>query len=195
MKKIPTLFLPDKATVNRLTDKVNPECQWVLDDLQSGDPSVAIRRKYDGICCRLKDGKLWERCRLHQSYCLDNACELIEIDDINHEYVFWRLVDIKLDRNADHKAALAMLPTPDDGTYELLSPDIKRGVENVSLPRLMRHDHAPTYVIMDRSYESLRKHLKYNDIYGYVFVDRKEGRLAKVNRTHFGLDRYKRNHF
>jgi len=55
MKKIPTIFKRNPENMKEILPEQHPDCGWVFDG--EGVPT----RKYDGTCCRVKDGKLWKR--------------------------------------------------------------------------------------------------------------------------------------
>ena len=58
MKKIPTLFereYDDSGNVRRVTDKVMPGCEWVLDGYGEATEKV------DGAACAIINGALWRR--------------------------------------------------------------------------------------------------------------------------------------
>lgn len=56
MRKIPTLFVRDEATNRRhVRDEVTAGCEWVLEG------EGLATRKFDGMCCLVRDGRLYKR--------------------------------------------------------------------------------------------------------------------------------------
>lgn len=56
MRKIPTVFVRDEDTNRRyVKNEVNPECEWVVE----GEGFAT--RKFDGMCCLVRDGRLFKR--------------------------------------------------------------------------------------------------------------------------------------
>jgi len=188
MKKIPTIFMPDLRIPGRVYNAVTPECQWVFDRNENGDPIGSVKRKYDGRCFCIHDSKLWERKDIPNGETLPDLWRLIKCDDIYQCTRLWEPVDTEDPRNGDAVGALRRLCTPDEGTYELIGPLVRGNPENVSMSVFVRHDHVPSYFIPSRNFDSIRLALKFNNVYGFIFTH-PDGRKAKINRTHYGLDR------
>ena len=191
MKKIPTIFKRDMRNHGRVYDVINPECQWVFNRDDDGNHVGGVLRKYDGLCCVVDDGVLWKRTIVPVGETPPTVWRLIQFDGINNTTIVWEPVEFNAPADSDYIEGLSRLSTADNGTYELIGPGIKGNPENVESVRLMRHDHAPSIVIVERRFEAIRSLLKNTDVYGYVFTH-PDGRKAKINRTHFGFDRLER---
>ncbi len=187
MKKIPTIFRDSLNIPGQVLTAPNPECQWVFDRVDDNYVG-GVLRKYDGLCCMILDGELWKRSVIPQGAQQPPVWRLVQLDDINHTIILWEPVDFSDPEHAMHREAFQRLPTADEGTYELIGPGIKGNYERVDSVRLMRHDHAASTLLISRSFLHIRYVLQTRDVYGYVFTH-PDGRKAKINRTHFGLDR------
>lgn len=191
MKKIPTIFKSSKLRRGFVLNAINPECQWVFDRDKNDQYAGGVLRKYDGLCCMIEDGYLWKRTIVPNGETSPTVWRLIQLDDINNTTVIWEPVEPFTRADEHYMKGLRGLATADNGTYELIGPDIKGNPEKVGSVRLMRHDHAPSILLVNRTFEVIRDLLKNTDVYGYVFTH-PDGRKAKINRTHFGFDRLER---
>src|ERR1700729_471205 len=113
MKKIPTIFVRDLSQQPALAvNEWTPGCEWVRD----GEGSA--RRKYDGTCCLVRDGKLYKRRELRQGERAPAGFESTGTDEVTGKTVGWVLVG-EGPEDRWHREALAEGWNP-DGTYELL---------------------------------------------------------------------------
>jgi len=155
MRKIPTLFLREHETggqkVNwarkswQVTDQVRPGCEWVLEG-----KGIATR-KWDGLCCLVKDGRLWKRVIVKNGeHCpTDSSVEWVNYDD----GIVWVPVgdgpEDKWHREAwrtfvtndgyGNGLADSLDPGATPQTYELCGPEIKGNPEGLDQHVLMRH--------------------------------------------------------
>lgn len=187
MKKIPTVFERDwSGDKSRVTSKVSPGCQWVLDG------EGLATRKIDGTSCRVKDGKLYKRRELRKG---DKAPEDFDTSDHDHETgktVGWVPIgegpEDRYHREAFGKTSMSI----PDGTYELIGPKVQGNPEGLAVHTLIRHgqgiageiDNAP------RTFDELKSFFLLQDIEGIVW-HHPDGRMAKIKARDFGAKRCK----
>jgi hypothetical protein len=180
MKKIPTMFKRNIERVQEVLPAPHPDCEWVF----KGE-GVATR-KYDGTCCRVKDGKLWKRREIKKGKLPPENFELVDHNEATGKSVGWVPVG---DDNADrwHREAFGDGDWP-DGTYELCGPKIQGNPEGFEAHVLVPHSEATQYDNVPRTFEGLRDFLSAMDIEGLVF-HHPDGRMAKIKKRDFGQHR------
>ena len=180
MKKIPTIFNRNPENMKEILPEPHRDCGWVF--AGEGVPT----RKYDGTCCRVKDGKLWKRRELKNGQPQPTGFELADFDDVTGKAVGWMPAD---DEKADrwHIEAFGDGNWP-DGTYELCGPKIQGNQEGFETHVLVPHSEATQYNNVPRTFDGLRDFLETMDIEGLVF-HHQDGRMAKIKKRDFGQRR------
>jgi len=184
MRKIPTIFERDwNGDRSHVLNVPHPDCAWVF----AGE-GIATR-KIDGTCCMVRGGKLYRRREIKPGpkAVAPLEFELVSFDPETGKSVGWMPVG-EGPEDKYHREAFSI--TCDDGTYELVGPNIQGNPEHYDRPRLVPHsslalsqeDQPP------REFEALRKWLETRDIEGIVF-HHPEGRMAKIKKRDFGLKR------
>jgi len=185
MKKIPTLFERDwNGDRSRVTDKVNPKCQWVIDG-----EGVATR-KLDGTSCLVRDGSLLKRRELRDGDIEPFGFELADYDHETKKRVGWVPVEPANPADRYHVEAFTRSPGLADGTYELIGPKVQGNPENVPSHELVAHTMAAEFPDAPRTFEGLREWLADFDGEGLVW-HHPDGRMAKIKLRDFGIKRPK----
>jgi hypothetical protein len=180
MKKIPTVFKRNPDQMQEVLPEPNSDCDWVF----SGEGVTT--RKYDGTCCRIKDGKLWKRREIKKGKPHPYGFELADYDKMTGKAVGWVPVnDKKEDRY--HREGFGAGNWP-DGTYELCGPKIQGNPEGYEEHMLVPHLEATRYDNVLRTFEGLQEFLSTMDIEGLVF-HHPDGRMAKIKKRDFGQSR------
>lgn len=163
MKKIPTVFVRDMLRQPALVvSEVTPGCEWVF--AGEGVPT----RKFDGMCCLVRDGVLYKRREVKQGKSDPHGFELVDEDSVTGKWVGWVKVgdgpEDKYFRIGWAGCAVMLL----DGTYELVGPKVQGNPEGVDSHLLVLHG---SYLIAGRydpSFDGLKTYLADNDIEGIV---------------------------
>lgn len=179
MKKIPTLFKRNPERMSEILREPNPDCQWVFDG-----EGIATR-KYDGTCCRVKDGELWKRREFKKIRPQPERFELADYDEATGKSVGWVPVE-PTDRW--HIEAFGNGEWAVDGTYELCGPKVQGNPEGFAFHVLIAHAAATRFYNVPRTFDGLRDFLGETDIEGIVF-HHPDGRMAKIKKRDFGLRR------
>lgn len=183
MKKIPTVFERDwNGDRSRIVNHVHSGCEWVL----AGEG--VVRRKYDGTCCLVRDGKLYKRRELRQGDAAPPDFETADFDEETGKTVGWIPVRDGPDDRWHREAAQTDGGYLADGTYELLGPKVQGNIEQRTQHVLQMHAMARTYPTAPRDFDGLRDWLAGQDIEGLVF-HHPDGRMAKIKLRDFGLKR------
>jgi len=179
MKKIPTIFKRDPKNMKKILNEHHPDCDWVFKG--EGVPT----RKYDGTCCRIKNGKLWKRREIKKGKSQPENFELADYDEITGKTVGW--VPVKNNNNDDkwHIEAFGDGNWP-DGTYELCGPKIQGNPEGFEKHILIPHSEATQYNNVERTFDGIRIFLEKLDIEGLVF-HHPDGRMAKIKKRDYEL--------
>ena len=179
MKKILTLFIRDEKT-HLVTNQVNPGCEWVL-----ADEGIATK-KWDGICCMFKGGKLYKRYDGSKSKILPS--DFIPADDAESHWLGWRPVgDGPEDRWHNEALANRNGNPPPDGIYELIGPSVNRNPERATEHCFRLHGDE-CYLGFPRDFAGIKAIFTGKDIEGVVF-HHPDGRMAKIKLRDFGLKR------
>ncbi len=180
MEKIPTIFTRDREDMSMITSEQHPDCAWVF--AGEGVPT----RKYDGTCCRVKNGALWKRREVKKGKPIPEGFELAAYDGVTGKTVGWMPVtDAKEDRW--HIEAFGDANWP-DGTYELCGEKVQGNPEGFEGHVLVPHSEATQYDNVVRTFEGIRGFLERYDIEGLVFHNL-DGRMAKIKKRDYGLTR------
>lgn len=180
MKKIPTIFERDwNGDRSRVLDKINLAAQWVFD----GEGTAM--KKYDGICCLIRDGVLFKRRGLKAGEPEPPQFEQADFDEETGERVGWIPVGEGPEDRWHREAFDTWHP---DGTYELLGPKVQGNVERRSRHTLQAHNLARAYWDAPRTFDALSEWMLGKDIEGVVW-HHPDGRMAKIKLRDFGLKR------
>lgn len=197
MKKIPTIFERDReGDRSRVLNVPHPEYLWVFNG--EGVPS----RKLDGMCCMIRDGKLYKRREIKGSKVSPIAAEferpegfeLADFDKETGKIVGWMPVrdgpDDQYFREAFGEGAQP------NGTYELIGKKVQGGAEKdlwekFDPPHMLVAHNDPSLILQEsfpRTYDGIKGYFAGKDIEGVVF-QHPDGRLAKIKLRDFGLKR------
>lgn len=186
MKKIPTLFKRDfDQPRHPIIPEYNDGVEWVL----SGE-GVATR-KYDGMCCMVRDGKLYKRCEVKPGKRFPYGFEQVDIDLQTGKSYGWLEVgngsEDKYFREAweGHLHMTGDRPVP--GTYELVGPKVQSNPEGYEAHTLIWHEDAQV-LFPPVGFDELRDWLEDKNIEGIVW-HHPDGRMVKIKKKDFGLKR------
>ena len=184
MKKIPTLFerVFENHRVVGITDKVHEGMEWVL----NGEGVATI--KYDGSCCAIIDGVFYKRYDAKKGKKPpEGAIPCCEPDPITGHHPHWVRVDE--DNPCDKWFMKAYKNMPEfrltDGTYEAIGEHFNSNPYNLKTDKLVEHGKA--FVVVERSFEGIKKYLEEHYIEGIVFWKDGEPR-CKIKRSDFGFE-------
>lgn len=196
MKKMPSLFLrPEDDPRGLVKNIVNPECQWVLDG-----EGIATA-KLDGSACAVIGGMLYKR--------LDNSsrkgdARVERMTPLKHwvhcgdttergQHIYWVPVE---STDYYHQIAWAWSQGRlDDGTYELVGPNVQANLHEFSHNVLVRHgslslsDSLVNWCVRcqnPRTFEDIKRYLETSRWEGIVW-HHPDGRMVKITRAKFGF--------
>jgi hypothetical protein len=183
MKKIPTVYIRDDADRSKVTDEVNPSCQWVLDG--EGVPT----RKYDGTCVMLDDhGRWWARREVKPGKTPPPNYQGEQHDEVTGKTVGWEPIE-QSPFVRFHAEALAnhWTDTPTPGTYELIGPKIQGNPEREPRHRLQSHSEAqiPPGITLSQDPKELVRNVADLGWEGAVW-HHEDGRMAKLKARDLG---------
>lgn len=193
MKKIISLFQRNYDGDRLVRNEVTPGAEWVI----NGE-GVATR-KFDGTCCLIKDGKLFKRYDVKKGKTAPpDFIPAQDPDEVTGHWPGWRPVgDGPEDRW--HREAFELgfalvcyefekeiLPLQ-DGTYELVGPNVQGNPERASHHFLIRHGAAVLHTA-PREFTSLKAWLIDSNIEGIVW-HHPDGRMVKIKKKDFGFKR------
>ncbi|HJQ07970.1 MAG TPA: DUF5565 family protein [Candidatus Saccharimonadales bacterium] len=186
MKKIPTLFKRDFTKPgNPITPEYNDGTDWVV----NGE-GVATR-KYDGMCCMVRDHKLYKRHEVKEGKTAPLDFEQVAFDEETGKAYGW----VQVGWGSEDKYFREAIKGGDpdsvsllDGTYELLGPKVQGNPENFSKHILKRHSLATEYEDVPTDYDGLQKWLTDKNIEGIVW-HHPDGRMVKIKKKDFRLKR------
>lgn len=184
MKKIPSLFIQTPDHV--LTREVNPLCQWVID----GEGKATA--KLDGTACMVKDGKLYKRYDNSRLKGQDNRVQKTEpLDTWIHcacesergKFIYWIPVGPK---DYYHQIGWAWAQGDlEDGTYELIGPEVQGNPHNVDKNTLSPHSRI-LLRYCPRDFDELKTFLEKSEYEGIVW-HHPDGRMCKITKAKFGI--------
>jgi hypothetical protein len=186
MQKIISLFKRNYDGDHLVRDEVVEGAEWVL----RGE-GVATR-KYDGTCCRMKEGKLYKRYDLIGGKTPPLGFEPAQDPDpISGHWPGWILVgDGKEDKwfreGFARSSSFYDEPLP-NGTYELVGPKVNGNPENYEFHELIPHGE-DVWFHVPRSFNELREFFGLHNIEGIVW-HHPDGRMVKIKKKDFGLKR------
>lgn len=188
MKKIATLFKRDfNQPRHPITSEYNDGVEWVI----NGE-GVATR-KYDGMCCMVRDHKLYKRCEVKEGRATPADFEQVDFDPETGKAYGWVQVGWGSEDKYFREAIEKHGANPDkvslaDGTYELLGPKVQGNSENFSKHLLKKHSLATELEDVPTDYDSLEQWLTDKKIEGIVW-HHPDGRMVKIKKKDFGLKR------
>ncbi len=190
MRKIPTVFQRDMSGENRRKlcfDAVVPDAAWV-----TAGEGVA-KRKWDGTCVMIHDGNYFKRYDAkHGKTPPPGFIPAQDPDPETGHWPGWIEVgsgpDDKWHWEAMQNTSLELTQVTGPRTFELCGPKLQANPERFETHVLLAHDLAEEYPDCPRTFEGLREWFKGKDIEGVVF-HHPDGRMAKVKKRDFGLDR------
>lgn len=180
MEKIISLFQRNYDGDHLVRNEIVPGAGWVLDG--EGVPTV----KLDGVCCLVRDGRLFKRYEVRKNRTPPEDFEPASgVDPVTGKQQGWRPVgDGPEDRW--HREAVAE-GIPPDGTYELLGPKVQGNPEGYGRHVLVRHGSIRVQGV-PRDFEGLREYLAGAGIEGIVW-HHPDGRMVKLKARDFGIRR------
>lgn len=184
MKKIPTLF--ERVFKNNKIVDIKPNItQGCEEAFIYGVATVKI----DGSCCAIINGELYKRYDARNGKKPPvGAIPCCESDPITGHYPHW--VKVNAEDPSDKWFIKALNSTPNkltlsDGTYEAVGKHFNGNPYKLSCDYLVKHGEKP--IIVERTFEDVKKYLTENYIEGIVFWLNNEP-ICKIKRSDFGLD-------
>jgi len=182
MEKIISLYRRNYDGNRLIRNEIVEGAEWV----PAGE-GIATR-KFDGTCCRFKDGVLYKRYDAKKGKIPPPDFEPAQApDSVTGHWPGW--VPVSPDNPADrwHLEALQTAgETLTDGTYELCGPKVQGNPEGFEAHLLIPHGketlHAP------RGFDGLREFFKAQNVEGIVW-HHPDGRMVKIKARDYGLKR------
>jgi hypothetical protein len=188
MEKISTLYKKDPSDLGRVINEIAPENSWVIEGM--GIPT----RKFDGTATAIINQELYKRydCKINRKTgkrkpIPAGAIPCQEPDQITGHHPHW----IKCDGNnpADKWHIIAFnAGTFEDGTYELCGEKVQSNPEKIKGHQLIKHG-CEVLPIGEYDFDTIRKYLEITDIEGIVFHHKRDGRMCKIRKCDFGIER------
>lgn len=184
MKKIISLFQRNYDSDRLVRDEVVTGAEWVI----RGE-GIATR-KFDGTCCRIRDGRLYKRYDAKKGKQPPPDFEPAQdYDERTGHMPGWVPVG-NGPEDRWHRDAFSALVDADgtaNGTFELCGPKVQGNPEHFDRHMLVKHgsevlDDAP------RTFPAIRVYLASRDIEGIVW-HHPDGRMVKIKAKDFGLRR------
>lgn len=189
MKKISTLYKKDPNDLSRVINELNPENKWVIDG--EGIPT----RKFDGTATAIIDGELYKRYDVKKGREVPTgAIPCDDPDPITGHWPHWVKCDRNDNANKYHFEAFDKMEYPETikyKTFELCGPKIQGNPEHFNEHYLILHGVSELN-ITDFSFEGLKNYLSNPelDIEGIVFHHKTDGRMCKIRKCDFGVNRH-----
>lgn len=185
MKKISTLFKKDPNDLGRVINEINDGNYWVI----NGD--CIATRKFDGTSSAIIEGCIYKRYDAKKGKkAPTGAIPCQDADLISGHHPHW----VKCDRNKSEDKyffeAFDNLEDKQDGTYELCGIKIKNNPERIDGHKLIRHG-IDILELSSFDFDYLKDYLSdsNNDIEGIVFHHKFDGRMCKLRKSDFGVNR------
>jgi hypothetical protein len=184
MQKIISLFQRNYEGDRQVRDEVTPGAEWVLAGEGVGT------RKWDGTCCRIKDGVLYKRYDAKNGKTPPPGFEAAQDPDpITGHWPGWLPVGEGKEDKWFRKAVEGygeLSAEFEDGTYELVGPAINGNPEGWESHNLVKHG---IHVLSaPRTFAELKDWFKDQDVEGIVW-HHPDGRMVKIKKKDFGLKR------
>ncbi|MGL5062638.1 MAG: DUF5565 family protein [Microcoleus sp.] len=176
MQKIPSLFIRDYEGDRKVTNKVTPGCEWVI----NGE-GIATR-KYDGTCCLIQNGVLYKRYEVKKGKTPPTDFKpATEVDPFTGKQQGWVPVG---DGKEDRWHRQAFHDDLTDGTYELCGPKVQGNPENFEGHVLLPHGKIVLINEPRRDFKAIAHYLASNMIEGIVY-HHPDGRMVKIKKKDF----------
>jgi hypothetical protein len=173
MQKIISLFQRNYEGDRLVRDEAVPGAEWVL----SGEGKAT--RKWDGMCCMVRGGRLFKRYDCKKGRTPPANFEPVQdADPVTGHWPGWVPVG---DGPEDKWFRAAAIP-PADGTYELCGPKVQGNPEGFDSHFLV--PHIAEQVDAPRTYQALKEWFKDRDIEGIVW-HHPDGRMVKIKKRDF----------
>lgn len=183
MKKIASLFKRDYEGNRQVLNEVVEGSEWVT----NGEGVATV--KWDGTCCKVKDGILYKRYQHKEGNSAPDGFILEQIVSqqdrfgkiITKHFGWLKVTDIPSDKY-HNKASLKGL---ENGTYELVGEKIQNNPHKLNSYVLIRHGDV---VLKDcpRDFEGLKTFLEHENIEGIVW-HHPDDRMVKIKKRDFGF--------
>lgn len=158
--------------------------EWVI----NGEGIATV--KIDGSCCAIINGELYRRYDAKKGKKPPaGAIPCCEPDQVTGHHPHW----VKCDENnpsdkwfikAKEYAEVLYNGKLPDGTYEAIGPHFQGNPYGLKYDELEKHGEIR--ILVDRTFDGIKKYLSCNDVEGIVFW--KDGKPeCKIKRTDFGL--------
>jgi hypothetical protein len=185
MKKISTLYKKEPTDLSRVTNEIDPENAWVVNE-----PLFAIAtRKYDGAACAIIDGQLYKRYDVKKGKSVPEfAIPCQDPDAITGHWPHWLLCSHDRPEDKWFFEGFNNLADKVDGTYELCGPKCQGNPEKFEQHTLVKHG-ADILQLFDLRFDGIKEYLLENDIEGIVFHHHIDGRMCKIRKSDFGIKR------
>lgn len=183
MEKITTLFKKDPNDLSRVINEVNEENSWVFNQ------KTLASLKFDGTSCAIINGKLYRRYDAKKGKQAPiGAIPCQEPDLITGHHPHWILCERDKSSDKYHFEAFDLLKYKQDGTYELCGEKIQGNPEKIKGHELLKHG-SEFSINRDWSFNSAKNWLENHDYEGIVFHNLQDGRMCKLRKSDFGLQR------
>lgn len=184
MEKIVSLFQRNYDGDRLVRNEVVPGAEWVL----AGE-GIATQ-KYDGTCCRVKEGKLWKRYDTKAGKTPPPGFEAAqEPDPVTGHWPGWLAVGSGPE-DKWHREAFELAGERRDGTYELCGPKIQGNPDGFEGHQLVPHGYSEMPAF-PRTFEAIKAVFADCDIEGVVW-HHPDGRMVKIKVKDFGFKRTKK---
>lgn len=176
MQKIISLFQRNYDGDRMIRNEVVPGAEWVT----QGE-GVATR-KFDGTCCRVKDGKLYKRYDAKNGKTPPEGFEPAQdADPVTGHWPGWLPVD-NIPSDRWHVEAWENNGPLPDGTYELCGPRIQGNPEKLEGHNLI--PHGKSEVNCPRDFAGLKAFFRDYPHEGIVW-HHPDGRMVKIKKRDF----------
>lgn len=189
MKKISTLFKKNPENLGLVINEINIENKWVFDG--EGIPT----RKFDGTSTAIIDGEPYKRYDVKKGKTVpDGAIPCQEADHITGHHPHWLKCDKDKKEDRYFFEGFENLKREnsfvEDGTYELIGEKVQNNPEKINGHILVKHGSEILF-LESLDFEYLKKYLgdESNNIEGIVFHHKTDGRMCKLRKSDFGVER------
>ncbi len=182
MQKIRTIYIRDEANPKRVTDEIDPDCQWVFD----GEGKAT--EKFDGSACLVRDGLLYRRLHLRPGKDKPPGWIHWSFNDPSPTGHGWLPVT-GCKSDAYHREAWASRAQFKDGTYEVVGPKSNGNPHQLLEHTLWQHGLVTYADMPDKPVDGCQLEEWFVDhppMEGIVW-HHPDGRMAKIKAKDFGL--------
>ena len=183
MKRIISLFQRNYDGDRLVRDEVVPGAEWVL----AGEGTST--QKFDGTACLIKVNKLWKRYTVKRGRKPPaQFMQASDVDPVTGKQVGWVPIGNGPEDQYHREASQNTAEYLDDGTYELVGPNIQGNPEGFQQHTLLRHGAHHLNGGPARTFEAIKAYLKETAIEGIVW-HHSDGRMVKIKAKDFGWKR------